>query len=64
MERITITIENSGAAFDDEPGEVARILRKLADRLAGAVDITDDQFSGMALMDINGNRAGTVTVED
>lgn len=51
---ITINIENSGSAFDDEPQiEVARILRELARNIEQGVERT-------TLYDLNGNRCGTV----
>lgn len=51
---ITINIENSGSAFDDEPQiEVARILRELARSIEQGVERTK-------LYDINGNKCGTV----
>lgn len=51
---ITINIENSGSAFDDEPNiEVARILRELARSIEQGVERTK-------LYDINGNKCGTV----
>lgn len=54
---ITISIENSGAAFDDEPNiEVARILRELARSIEQGVERTK-------LYDINGNKCGTVQMD-
>lgn len=52
---IKISIETDNAAFsDDGPGEVARILRAVAERLEGA---READFH-MVLRDINGNRVG------
>ena len=51
---ITINIENSGSAFDDQPEvEVARILRELARSIEQGCERTK-------LYDINGNKCGTV----
>lgn len=56
--RLTVTIEATGAAFDDNPApELARILRELADRI-------EPQEAGTLpgwlpiLRDLNGNRCG------
>lgn len=52
--QIEITMDN--AAFETDAGdEAARILRKLADRLAGAPLASEASFG---LLDINGNRVG------
>lgn len=56
-ERITIIIETDNAAFGDSPtGEIARILRAMADRIevAGVPPVPKDS---------NGNVVGSVTVE-
>lgn len=54
---ITINIENSGSAFDDEPQvEIARILRELARSIEQGVERTK-------LYDINGNKCGTVAMK-
>lgn len=59
MEWITLAIQTSGAAFEDEPAtEVARILRELAERFE---EYGHPQFR--KLYDINGNACGTITVE-
>jgi hypothetical protein len=51
-----IRINADNAAFDDAPGfEVARILRRLADKVEGG------QQAGF-LYDINGNTVGHLTV--
>lgn len=56
-ERITIMIETGNAAFDDSPtGEIARILRAMADRIEVADLLPVPK-------DINGNVVGSVTVE-
>ena len=50
---ITIEINNSGAAFDEPGIEIARLLRKLADVFEGG-------GLPFTLIDINGNKCGTV----
>ena len=50
----TVTIETDNAAFDNPGDELARILRKLAERV-GDVDGRHD--SGK-VMDVNGNSIG------
>lgn len=59
---ITITINCDSAAFEDCAGdEVARILRKVAERFDG-----DDSTAsyGFSLKDINGNTVGRVDIQD
>jgi len=47
--RLEMTCDN--AAFEDDPGEIARILRATADKVeSGATSV--------ALIDANGNRVG------
>lgn len=59
---ITITIETDNAAFDESPEvEVARILRKLADR------VTTSGLDGdviLPLKDLNGNSVGELVYYD
>jgi acyl-CoA reductase-like NAD-dependent aldehyde dehydrogenase len=51
-----IEIETGNAAFEESPAdEIARILRKLADRLEDGADIAES----IRLMDYNGNSVGT-----
>lgn len=58
MENITITIETSGAAFDETPAsEIARILRQLATRFER------DGIPAEKLYDVNGNACGRCIVE-
>jgi hypothetical protein len=58
MEKIFIMIKTGNAAFDEDyPGrEVARILRKLADR------VENEEYPSK-LMDSNGNAVGKVETE-
>lgn len=58
MEKITITIKTGNSAFEENvSGEVARILRGLADKLENY------HQQPTKLMDINGNKVGTVEYE-
>ena len=57
-----LEIETGNAAFDDAPAsEIARILRRLADRLenVGAPECGDE----FTLHDYNGNRVGWARAE-
>lgn len=52
-----LIIETENAAFEDAPAsEIARILRKLADKLE--CDGCPDEDDIFRLFDINGNRCG------
>lgn len=55
----TIKINCDNAAFDDLAEELARILRREADRLTEWGAIPPDA----TLMDINGNKVGAATFE-
>ena len=57
MKSITITIKTENAAFEDNPGELGRILRELAGRVDGGYETT-------IVKDINGQTVGTVTVDE
>jgi hypothetical protein len=53
-----LRIKMDNAAFEDDPGELARILRDLADKVENGV--TDgDQF---VARDINGNKVGSLEI--
>lgn len=55
---ITITIKTDNAAFEDDKGiEVARILRRAAERVENGV-------FDFYLMDINGNKVGKLTDDE
>ncbi len=59
MEKIEITIETVNAAFEEQPAsEIARILRRLADRFEHDGIIPD----GLPLRDINGNTCGRIWI--
>ena len=51
MDNFRIDIGTSNAAFKDDPGELARLLRKVADRL-------DRGDKDGRIVDINGNVVG------
>lgn len=54
---ITIEINNSGAAFEDEPREeIARILRELA----RTIELGQERTT---LWDANGNKCGSVNMQ-
>lgn len=54
MESVTIKINTENQAFDGDTGyELARILRGLADRF-------EEGGSPSKLMDVNGNKVGSV----
>jgi hypothetical protein len=57
MEKLTITISTGNSAFEmDKHSEVARILRKLADRFESGGEPSK-------VMDINGNKVGEVNYD-
>lgn len=59
--KIKIEIDCNNEAFEDQYApELGRILRKLA----GDIVEWGGQLEGRALMDANGNKVGTFTVED
>lgn len=52
--QLNIVMNLGNAAFEDDPGEVARILRDLADKVENGVSEGDE----FVLRDINGNKVG------
>jgi hypothetical protein len=52
---VKIEFKTGNAAFED-PGEVSRILREVADRI-------DDGVVSNSIMDINGNKIGKYSVK-
>lgn len=61
--KITIELTTGNAAFtDNESGEVARILHKLADKLDAGY--TADDIHGIPVRDVNGNSVGSITVAE
>jgi len=67
MTNVTIKFETDNAAFSAEHygGEVARILRKLADEFENAMesDTAENCIAGNLLRDVNGNTIGIVQCE-
>lgn len=55
---ITITIQTTNAAFEDNQFEVARILRELAEAAE------NDALGERKLRDINGNTVGKVEIDE
>lgn len=56
--KLTLEFNMDNAAFGDgHEYEAARILRKYADNIEAGADY-------VALMDINGNRVGTMSIEE
>ena len=60
---LTVTIELGNAAFDDDSGEVGRILRMAAQVAETQAEL---DFCGLpvGLRDINGNTVGSVSIVD
>lgn len=63
---LNIHIQLTNSAFEDS-GEVSRILRNLADRIEiqvlGGEDLHANYAANGSLIDINGNKVGSVTLE-
>ena len=58
MSRITISFNTDNAAFEDNPNEVQRILKRIGER----IDLnTPDQIK---LLDINGQNIGLCVISD
>ena len=51
---VTVKVKCDNAAFQDDPGELARILRELAN----AAECGPEFLRGCILFDANGNRVG------
>lgn len=61
--KVTIEVQCDNEAFHPDPGrELARILRKLADRIEEAAAYPNEWEQ--ALADANGNRVGCVVLEE
>lgn len=61
MSKITIELNTDNSAFEETPGEVSRILRLIADR---ADEGEWETMTALPLSDGNGNKVGTITVEE
>lgn len=64
--RLDITINMDNAAFEDDPGELLRILQtipaKVEEQKARGACLCDAPEAGDKLLDINGNTVGHVTL--
>ncbi len=61
---LTITIATGGSAFEPTPEyELARLLRKCSSYLEAKAEFEDDIGYEVPLMDINGNKVGTMKVQ-
>lgn len=57
--KITITIDTNNAAFEDNTeAEVARILKKIVEKIANGEDV-----DGKKTIDFNGNVVGQVSID-
>ena len=59
---ITIKLETDNEAMQ-EAGEIARILRELADKISNETLLDDIEYHPLAIKDINGNSVGTIDFE-
>ncbi len=58
--RISLEFDTGNCAFDDDPHEPARILHEAANRIDGIANMPSEY----PLRDINGNRVGTLKIEE
>lgn len=56
--KATMTVQMDNAAFADDPMELVRILRELADKLEKNGGITER----FVVMDVNGNKVGSLDI--
>lgn len=49
------------AALEEDPNELARILRELADKIESNGGVTPS-FTGSVVKDVNGNNVGTLDI--
>ena len=60
---LTIKIKTAGSAFEPTPEhELARLVQKCANYLQAKAEFEDNGNYEVPLMDINGNRCGTLKV--
>lgn len=57
--KIEITINTDNAAFQEDSGELGRILRTVSEKVAGL-----EPGEGATLRDANGNTVGSVRMHD
>jgi hypothetical protein len=61
--KATITVEMDNAAFDDAPGELARVLRELADTVVFCRASFDNPYDRkVTARDANGNQVAVLKV--
>jgi len=60
--KVTIEIDLDNAAFEDDPGELGRILKYASGKLDRHLGYAPDAEFSRALMDINGNTVGMVRI--
>ena len=58
MSRITISFNTDNAAFEDNPNEVQRILKRIGE----SIDHNEPDI--VTLLDLNGNNIGICVVSD
>ena len=59
--RADLSVHMDNAAFEDNPNELARILRELADKIEKDGGVTPS-FTGLVARDVNGNKVGTLRI--
>ena len=60
--QLRITIDTDNAAFEDDPGELGRILRDAGERLDLHLEHAPDTTFSCKLRDVNGNTVGQVNL--
>ena len=56
--KLSINIDMDNAAFEDDPGELGRILKTASDKIKDRLEHAPDESFYCQLRDINGNRVG------
>ena len=62
--RLSIEIDMDNAAFEDDPGELGRILRDGSERVDLHLEHAPDTTFSCKLRDINGNTVGSVSLTE
>lgn len=62
--QLKITIDMDNAAFEDDTGEAARILKVAGDKIERHLGYAPDADFSCKLQDINGNTVGDVLLTD
>ncbi len=60
--KLSISIDMDNAAFEDDPGELGRILKTAGDKIEAHLGRTPDESFYCRLLDINGNRVGSASL--